>query len=189
MEVYENIYDSLTNQETLYYDIILSFDDGGKIYTSKYFLSYISPFFEKLLKYDKHEDNTYHLPHKKTKTVQMIIALSFPFIDLNKILNEIKINPEIMFLIDEWCMSKLWKMIESFFHRQYANYKLEEIFYFANKCKFEKVTEKIISEMTIKKYNTIKESTTWDKLDDSIKIKLSESVMENIKKRKFNYYD
>ena len=61
MDLYTKAYDSLVDPLSLYYDITLLFDDGQKIYSSKYFLSFISPVLEKILKYDKYEDNIYKI--------------------------------------------------------------------------------------------------------------------------------
>ena len=188
MNIYERAYDSLIDP-SLRHDVILSFDDGEKIYSSKYFLSFISPVLEKIFKYDIKDNNIYHLPYKKSASVRIVIALSFPFININKLLVNIKINPDIVKLIDEWCMTELLENIETFFLQEYERYKLGEIFYFADKCNFKKVIQLIINNMTIKKYNLIKESNVWEKLNDSIKVTLSESVMNNLKKRKFNPYD
>lgn len=189
MNIYENGYNSLVNSDILYHDVILLFDNGEKLYSSKYFLSLISPFFEKMFKYDNKEDNIYHLPYKKLESVRIVIALCFPFINLNNILNEMKINANIIKIMDEWCMKELLENIENFFLQKYEQYNLAEMFYFSDSCNFNKVTEILINNMTIKKYDLIKESKVWEKINNNTKLTLSESVMNNIKKRKFNYYD
>ena len=56
-------------------------------------------------------------------------------------------------------------------------------------CNFTKVIDIISNNLSIKKYTLIKESKSWETLDNNIKIVLSESVIDNIKKRKFNHYD
>ena len=191
MDLYTKAYDSLVDPLSLYHDIILLFDDGQKIYSSKYFLSYISPVLEKILKYDKYEDNIYRFPDKKAKIVRIVFALSFPFIDVQELLKSelIKINLEIIKLLDEWGMTILLKKIENFFCEEYKRYKINEIFFFAHICNFKKVIDVIKNNLSIKKYILIKESKSWETLDDNIKIVLSESVIDNIKKRKFNHYD
>ena len=191
MDLYTKAYDSLVDPLSLYYDVTLLFDDGQRIYTSKYFLSFISPVLEKILKYDKYEDNIYKFPHKKSKIVQTVIALSFPFIDIIELLklDLIKINPWMIKLIDEWGMKILLDKIENFFCEEYERYKINEIFFFMHTCNFTKVIDIIANNLSIKKYTAIKESKSWEELDNTVKITLSESVIDNIKKRKFNYYD
>ena len=56
-------------------------------------------------------------------------------------------------------------------------------------CNLTNVIDKINKNLSIKRYNSIKEHKSWETLEDTVKITLSESVIENIKKRKFNYCD
>ena len=200
MNVFDKIYNDLIDSTSLYHDVILLGDDDKKIYTSKYFLRHISPVLEKILEYDKKDDNIYHFPHKKSDIIRIVIALSFPFIDINEILKyqdknvnpdfyQVTITPEVMRLIDEWCMTELYDKIESFYLQKYDKYKIDEILFFCYKCKFPKVIDKIMNNMTIKKHDLIKDAKSWSKYDDTFKISITESVIQNIKKRKCNYYD
>ena len=189
MNKFENIYCKLIDSKS-YYDIILLCDDEIKIYCSKYFLSYISPVLEKIIQYDKKEDNIYKIPYKKSKTIRIVLALSFPFVNVSELLDDnFKFNIEVIKLLNEWCMISLLNNIETYYIQKYEKYKLEDIFFFAYHSNFKKLLNHLISITSIKKYESIKESKEWSNIDLDTKLLLSDSVIDNIKKRKFSYYN
>ena len=142
-----------------------------------------------IIKYDIKNNNIFNISNKKYEYVKIILALCYPLIDFNIILKEVKINPSILKIIDEWCMNDLNNKIEEIYCLNINNYNIDSLYYFSLNCNFRKLTELILEKSTIKKYNLIKDSKNWNNLNILHKYELSESVINNLKKRKFSIYE
>ena len=188
MEIYNNALNNL-DDESSYYDIKLVFNNNETLYSNKHFLCFISPVLNNIIKYDIKNSNIFNINNKKYDYVKIILAFCYPLIDFNIILKEVKINASIIKIIDEWCMHDLNNKIEEFYCLNVEKYNIDTLYYFSLSCNFKKLKEIILEKSSIKKYNLIKDSKNWNNLSIMQKYELSESVINNLKKRKFGVYE